>query len=333
MNSELSTIPDAGRRALPALPTDDLDLPLPECKDGGLEAGHHVLTRREAVGILAALAAGRPLLLRGEPGVGKTQLARAAAVWLGRAFVHQTVDAQTEPTALLWRLDAVRRLADAQLLAQVGLTRDALRTELALGNYLQPGALWWAFDWEGAQAQAATAEGGPAACGHAGSAAGGVVALVDEIDKAESSVPNGLLAALAGGSFTRPDQTVVSRGGSNPLVIIATNEERPMPEAFLRRCLVLHLALPEPRGELIDYLLRRSGRVEGVSPAVQRAVAELIADARGKASPGAPREGLAEHLDLLRALGGLVPGDDAAQLRLLGELKSLALDKRRGLGA
>ena len=76
----------------------------------------HVWDRREIAAVNAALAAKRPLLVRGEPGIGKSQLARAAAKALGRAFVPCVVDSRTESRDLLWHYDAVARLADAQLL-------------------------------------------------------------------------------------------------------------------------------------------------------------------------------------------------------------------------
>jgi MoxR-like ATPase len=314
----------------------EVDVQLPACATGGLEAASHVLVMDELVAINAALAAGRPLLLRGEPGVGKSQLARAAAVALGRAFVHQTVDAQTEAHELLWRLDAVGRLGAAQLLAHGG---D--RASLSIERFVQPGALWWAFDWPGAKRQAAKAGGAVAARAYGVGPDGddcpdnGVVVLIDEIDKAEASVPNGLLEALAGGAFAPPGCAAVMRGTPRPLVVIATNEERPMPDAFLRRCLLLHLRLPEDKDEVVAHLLRRSkGLLDRVDEAVQGEVAAIIAAdrfAQGRATRA--RIGLAEHLDLLRALAELAPNDPAAQRALLAQLKQLVLFKRRAPGA
>jgi MoxR-like ATPase len=306
----------------------EVDLPLPACESGGLEAAHHVLTEDELVAINAALAAGRPLLLRGEPGVGKSQLARAAAVALGRAFVHQTVDARTDAHELLWRVDGVARLGQAQLMAS---DPKADRASLDLKRFLQPGALWWAFDWATASAQAEAAGPGAAARAYVDPQQKGVVVLIDEIDKADSSVPNGLLEALAGGAFSPPGCEPVARKERRPLVIIATNEERTMPDAFLRRCLVLHLVLPEGSEKVVLHLLRRSrGLLNRVDEPVQREVAELIAKDRAEQGWGArARVGLAEHLDLLRALAALAPSDPAAQRTLLAQLKQLVLFKRR----
>jgi MoxR-like ATPase len=310
----------------------EVDLSLPRCDEGGLEQAAHVLTQDEAVAINAALAAGRPLLLRGEPGVGKSQLARAAAVALGRAFVHQTVDARTDAHELLWRVDGVARLGQAQLMA---VDREADRASLDLKRFLQPGALWWAFDWGGATEQAKLAGPGASARAYADQHPKGLVVLIDEIDKADSSVPNGLLEALAGGAFSPPGCAPVARKERRPLVIIATNEERPMPDAFLRRCLVLHLRLPEGVDEVVAHLLRRSGGfLDTVSEPVQREVALIIAKDRAEQGRGArARVGLAEHLDLLRALAELAPSDPAAQQALLAQLKQLVLFKRRPPGA
>ena len=96
-------------------------IPLPE--QNGLPKSAHVIDRESILAVNAALATGRPLLVRGEPGTGKSQLARAVAQVLGRAFVQHAVDSRTETRDLLWSLDAVARLAEAQL---IGSLRDAL---------------------------------------------------------------------------------------------------------------------------------------------------------------------------------------------------------------
>src|SRR5215831_19488070 len=83
---------------------------------GGLPDSVHVIDEDSILAINAALATGRPLLVRGEPGTGKSQLARAAAQALGRAFVSHAVDARTETRDLLWTVDAVARLAEAQVM-------------------------------------------------------------------------------------------------------------------------------------------------------------------------------------------------------------------------
>jgi dynein-related subfamily AAA family protein len=120
----------------------------------------HVLDRRSRLAINAAFATGRPLLVRGEPGVGKSQLAHAAAMALDRILLHHAVDARTEPRDLLYTVDAVARLAEAQV---IGAVRDGERVDvparLAVRNFVHPGVLWWTFDWEGASKQCALAKG------------------------------------------------------------------------------------------------------------------------------------------------------------------------------
>lgn len=111
----------------------------------------HVFEADHIVALRAAEAAGRPLLVRGDPGTGKSQLAHAAAVAAQRQFLPLVVDARTEATDMMWRFDAVARLADAHLASVPG---SGAPTGLDVAAYLQPGAMWWAFNWEGALRQA-----------------------------------------------------------------------------------------------------------------------------------------------------------------------------------
>ena len=99
----------------------------------------HIFTEQAAWAIRAALAAQRPSLVRGEPGTGKSQLARAAAEVLGRLFVAEVVDSRSESRDLQWRYDAVGRLGDAQALGASGLSHDEVRQRLEPGNYVSPG--------------------------------------------------------------------------------------------------------------------------------------------------------------------------------------------------
>lgn len=116
----------------------------------------HVFDQASVDAVNAALAARRPLLVRGEPGTGKSQLARAAAAGLGRAFVSTVIDARSESRDLLWAFDAVARLAEAQVQGALpGRDEAQVRASLREERFLAPGPLWWAFDWRGAEAQAA----------------------------------------------------------------------------------------------------------------------------------------------------------------------------------
>ncbi len=117
-------------------------VPLHESKSG--VERYHQFKSREVSAINAALAAGRPLLVRGEPGVGKTQLAEAAAESLERAYYPHVVDSRTESRDLLYHFDAVMRLAEAQLCG-VLKDRDLARQQLSVDRFVEPGPLWWAF--------------------------------------------------------------------------------------------------------------------------------------------------------------------------------------------
>ncbi len=206
---------------------------------GKQEKTAHVFDETSVDAINSALAAQRPLLVRGEPGAGKSQLARAAASALGRAFVSFTVDARTESRDLLYTIDTVGRLAEARVVAH---RKDAdkldLDAHLSERRFAKPGPLWWVFDWTGAKVQA---KGWEPPQPKGSSPDRGAVLLIDEIDKADSSVPNGLLEALGQGEFTTPwgDTIAAAKGAVSPLVVITTNEERSLPDAFIRRCLVL----------------------------------------------------------------------------------------------
>jgi MoxR-like ATPase len=286
----------------------------------------HVFEENDVHAVNAALAAGRPLLLRGRPGTGKSQLALAAAVGLGRAFVSHVVDARTESRDLLWRFDAVRRLADAQVDSEGRFEdRKEFLTEREAGDllhesfYIAPGPLWWAFDWTGALEQARKARSQPPPPRRGCDPKNGVVVLIDEIDKADSSLPNGLLGALGDGSFQVPALDEVCCQGIEPLVVITTNEERSLPEAFLRRCAVHELKLPGDPQSLHEWFLRRGqahfpeldGKVfEEAIRLVKKDRAECFQEELS--APGG-----AEFLDLLRVVAARATSTEEA-LDLLG---------------
>lgn len=298
-----------------------------------------------------ALGANRPLLVQGEPGVGKTQLAEAAAKALNRVLLSVTVDSRTESRDLLYSFDAVRRLSEAQLLGVLGANAfrkqqtqetnstplpeavlEALRRDLDPQNFVVPGLLWWAFDWTSAASQATRAQAAPIHDAKAWEAAeGGSVLLIDEIDKAEADVPNGLLEALGSRRFGVPAglPDVVMQPQHPPLVIITTNQERTLPDPFLRRCVVLTLELPpeDPRlgSESSSQPTAFPSQADGASPPQPQSLAEflkkrgkahfpqvtdevlnlaaerLVCDRRDARAAQALSPGQAEFLDLLRA--------------------------------
>jgi MoxR-like ATPase len=300
---------------------------------GALPPEVHVFEQPSVDAINTALAARRPLLVRGEPGVGKSQLARAAAHVLGRAFISFVVDSRTESRDLLWHFDAVQRLADAQICGQMYKSFEDAQRQLSEEKYIRPGPLWWAFDWEGATRHAANtrvAHHKP----EKWQPKDGCVLLIDEIDKGESDVPNGLLEALGSHEITVPCGDPVVVTNAPPLVIVTTNAERMLPDAILRRCLVLPLTLPADRKELIDKLAARGrAHFKPADDKVLRRTAELLATDRAEAQAAhvTPLPGQAEYLDLVRAVTEIKPETVAEQLAVLDQIKDFVLKKRAGL--
>ena len=295
----------------------------------------HLWKRREVNAITIALASQRPLLVRGEPGTGKSQLARAAAAALGWPLHSSTLHIRSEAQDLLYQFDAVRRLADAQSQrwGQDGFTPDVEK------GYWQPQALWKALDWDSAHDYGSLRPPGPGAAKPPAPA--GHVVLIDEIDKAPSDVPNGLLEVLGARCFDIPGiplHVQASGSGQWPLVIITTNEERELPAAFIRRCMVLtHDAEPEGGYArfLVDHGLAHFGRGREGATAfmdetlLRAAAAQLNADRmRARAAQMVP-PGLAEYLDLLYALHQLAPDDTTAQKQWLTQLNQYADLKNR----
>jgi MoxR-like ATPase len=248
------------------------------------------------------------------------------------------------------------RLADAQIAAAFlsekdrpsesrdgkpsGFSRDGLREQLAVGNYVRPGPLWWAFDWKDAKKQADRI--GTAIPPHDANAdpENGCVVLIDEIDKAESDVPNGLLEALGSGRFTPLGRTeAVEVQARPPLVVITTNEERILPNAFLRRCLVLELKLPREDPELIEHLIARAAvhfpkKAKGSKALFRKAAELLVRDRRTTQERNAmPLPGQAEFLDLLRAVFQLERDSGARPEEILESVAQYAVRKFEQAGS
>lgn len=302
---------------------------------GSWPASVHVFDERSAWAVRAALAAQRPLLVRGEPGAGKSQLARGAAEALGRLFLAEVVHSRSESQDLQWRYDAVGRLGDAQALGATRQTQAEVREQLDHRNYLSPGALWWVFNWESALAQYDVSRGalGKPQPPSDWTPAQGSVLLIDEIDKAEADLPNGLLETLGNGAFSVPwmNEPVSARADiPTPLVIITTNEEREMPAAFVRRCLVLNLDLPEKRDEFIALLVAR-GRLHFQNKChddvYQEAARQLWEDRQASEGADTGRPGQAEYIDMLRVVATLEP-DHGKQAALLANISAFALKKQ-----
>jgi MoxR-like ATPase len=273
----------------------------------------HKLDADSAHAIIAAAAAGRPLLVRGEPGVGKSQLARAAAHLLGRPFLAFVVQPDSEYQELLWAMDHTARLADAQLGERANVR--------VVKNYVGPGALWWALNWPSAQAQATHCRhtfNPPEDLDPAWPAKHGSVLLIDEIDKADIALANGLLEVLGNGQFAVPPLGLTVRADAHPppLVVLTSNDTRQLPAALLRRCVVLRMPLPDDlQSHFVD---RGETHFPDLDPRVLGAAAEQILADRAACAPTA-RTGLAEYLDLLRALRG-VATDAEGQIAWLDRL-------------
>jgi MoxR-like ATPase len=316
---------------------------LPEL-DSWPEAFHR-FSRESVWAIRSAIAAKRPLLLRGEPGIGKSQLARAAAKVLGVPFLSYVINERSERDELLYAYDAVARLALAQIGQAAFKNPDELRKKLAEANFIRPGPLWWAFNWDTAEAQAkvfkdhcrrcfvptkppgwsATLEAKPC----------GPVVLIDEMDKADPSVPNGLLESLGNEGFTAPQLEEPVRlppKAKTPLIIVTTNEERELPAAFLRRCLVFQMNFPDENQSagVSEFLIRDRARVswstDQISDAVcEKAISQLLRDRAEARGQGLAVPGAAEFLDLLRVL--LTFPGEAAQLEALREIHPFVFRK------
>ncbi len=265
---------------------------------------HYVYASDIVLAVNVALATGRPLLLRGPSGAGKSTLARHVARRLGWRYYEEVVTSRTQARDLLWRFDTLRRLNDAQ----VGQVAEDV------GAYIEPGVLWWAFDH--ASATRVAADG----AAHGGEGPNAVV-LVDEIDKADPDVPNNLLVPFGSLEFEVEEtgERVAAQEGRPPLLIITTNDERELPPAFLRRCVVLTLPAPD-----LDRLVEVAHAHFGDDDPLFHDLAEFVV-ARSQ-QPGARAPSTAEYLDAIRACRtlGVAPGDQRWE-----QLVALVLDKPR----
>jgi len=173
----------------------------------------YVATEDLAVAVNAAVTLQRPLLVKGEPGTGKTELARQVAASLNLPMVEWHVKSTTRAQQGLYEYDAVSRLRDSQL-------GDARVHDVK--NYIRKGKLWQAFE-----------------------APGRVVLLIDEVDKADIEFPNDLLQELDRMEFHVYETGETVRAQHRPVMIITSNNEKELPDAFLRRCFFHYIRFPD----------------------------------------------------------------------------------------
>jgi MoxR-like ATPase len=253
------------------------------------------------------LATGRPILLRGPSGSGKSSLAKNVALRMGRRYYEEVITSKTQYTDLLWRFDLLRRFRDA---GANTLKQDA--------EYIEPRAFWWAFDPELAGLRGLKAPKAPEQPAIDPSPTQGehAVILIDEIDKADPDVPNNLLVTIGSSQFSVPylHDLLVEAKDKNPekkpeppLVFITSNDERDLPSAFVRRCVTLELKAPA-RDTLVDIAAEHFGE-----DAKQRKQYGNIAEALYPDGSNPGEISTAEYLDTVRACSQLdiKPGDPA----------------------
>ena len=174
---------------------------------------NYVATDDLMLAVNAAVTLQRPLLVKGEPGTGKTQLAREIATALGAPFMEWGIKSTTKAQHGLYEYDAVARLRDAQL---------GEEKSRAIGNYIVKGKLWECFNSEVRP-----------------------VLLIDEIDKADIEFPNDLLRELDQMEFYVHETRETVRATHRPIILITSNNEKELPDAFLRRCFFHYIKFPD----------------------------------------------------------------------------------------
>ena len=173
----------------------------------------YVATQDLRVAVNAAIALERPLLVKGEPGTGKTILAHEIARGIGKDLITWHIKSTTKAQQGLYEYDAVSRLRDGQL-------GDERVHDIA--NYIVPGKLWEAFE-----------------------ASEAPVLLIDEIDKADIEFPNDLLLELDRMEFYVYETRRTISARNRPIVVITSNNEKELPDAFLRRCFFHYIRFPD----------------------------------------------------------------------------------------
>ena len=173
---------------------------------------NYISTADLNIAVNASISLEKPLLVKGEPGTGKTELARQIAESLGLEIIEWNIKSTTKAQQGLYEYDAISRLRDSQLNKNV--------TDIS--KYIKKGKIWNAFESEKK-----------------------TVLLIDEIDKADIEFPNDLLQELDKMEFYVYEIDKLVRSNSRPIVIITSNNEKELPEAFLRRCFFHYIKFPD----------------------------------------------------------------------------------------
>ena len=174
---------------------------------------NYISTEDLNVAVNAAISLEKPLLIKGEPGTGKTELARQVSDSLRLGIIEWNIKSTTKAQQGLYEYDAVSRLRDSQL--------GDKKIE-NIGNYIKKGKIWNAFESKERS-----------------------VLLIDEIDKADIEFPNDLLQELDKMEFFVYETNEIVKAKKRPIVIITSNNEKELPEAFLRRCFFHYIQFPE----------------------------------------------------------------------------------------
>lgn len=249
------------------------DIPVGDRRDG-LVYRHDESLRTVAK---IAIATGRPLLLLGESGAGKSSFAPYVARNLGWRYYEHVMTRRTEARDLLWSFDAVRKLADAQ---------NSDGAQLRDADYIEPGVLWWALDRASALNRGLVDEAPrtrptePREQHNAGLDRRGAVLLVDEIGKASADVLDALLVPFGSLTF-RVSETGAKIGPPRDrwhlLIVLASNDDRDPGDAFLRRCVVHRLHVPGRIEEYVDIARRHLVGPDGELDPADRQLCVLIA--------------------------------------------------------